>query len=181
MTWDVLEAHCCGIPRPSAHLNEGRGFPTHIPEILFFLIPLILSKFPIIVFCSIDTTPVWVNYPVQAYSVRTTNNSLLSLSAITSVWSSHNCARPMVFWISSNKGFLYEFHWLFELQSTISHKCRNDGCVSKKESGTKGIERKLLKDHCVFDIFQDNSNYCFQVPQKLSQSSARNCFKWRGR
>ena len=55
------------------------------------------------------------------------------MSVITSVCSSHNCARGSVGWISVNKNVLYELHWLFELQSRISQMCGIGGHENRWE------------------------------------------------
>ena len=43
----------------------------------------------------------------------------------TSFARDHHRARPAVCWISVKRDFLYEFLWLFELQSISSHSSRN--------------------------------------------------------
>ena len=69
---------------------------------------------------------------------------VLPLSAITSVYSSHHCARPSLCWISPKRDVLCKFHSLFELQSKSSRKWGNERFESPSEG--KQIERKMGKN-----------------------------------
>ena len=73
------------------------------------------------------------------------------------------CALPIIVvgqvsWIIVNKDVLYEFHWLFEVQSRSSHKCRNEGHVksiirkafswtSAGNDQTGHLNRKFVKSY----------------------------------
>ena len=147
------------IPEPSIrHFSLGLGLQTCHPvpclgerlgEVLIYKIMELqifhkMDVFPtgffFIIFYSGITIPVWI---ISLFKHAQSYQKLLHqpLSAITSVCSSHHCARPLVCRISINKDALYEFR---EFQSRSSYKCGNEGYESLSKG--KWINRKMEKD-----------------------------------
>ena len=82
------------------------------------------------------------NVQVCTFAPAIANSFHQHMSALTSVFSSHPCARPSVCWISINKDVLLEFYCLLKLQGAIIN-AKVMG-IYAKESGKRGRWKKAL-------------------------------------
>ena len=72
----------------------------------------------------------------------------------------HHRARTSVRWKSVNLDVLYEFHWLFKLQSRSSHEYGNEGYESLLEGQRKMIKIFVLSPYvqCFFKLISSQGS-----------------------